>query len=62
MNGTVTPSKSFLPRTRVFMFSRRKMMTTGMSSPKANATSKMFLRTGDVGNMLPCGGVTMRVL
>ena len=62
MNGTVTLSRSFLPRTRVFIFSRMKIMTIGRSSPRANATIKMFLRTGDVGNILPCGGVTMRVL
>ena len=49
MNGTVTLSRSFLPRTRVFMFSHIKIMTTGISSPKAHATIKMFLRTGDIG-------------
>lgn len=62
MNGTDTLSRSFLPRIRVFMFSRIKMMTTGISSPKANASIKIFLRTGDVGTMLPCGEVMMRVL
>ena len=62
MNGTVTLSRSFLPRTRVFMFSHIKIMTTGISSPKAHATIKMFLRTGDIGNMLPWGGATIRVL
>ena len=62
IKGTLKPSRSFLPRTRVFMFSRINTMTTGMSSPKAKATKRMFFFTGAVGIMLPPGLVIMRVL
>ena len=55
-------SKSFRPRTTVFMFSFMKMMTTGISNPRANATSRMFFFTGAVGTMLPPGMVMIRVL
>ena len=43
MNGTVTLSRSFLPRTRVFIFSRMKIMTIGMSSPRNKCDHKDVL-------------------
>ena len=62
IKGTLKPSRSFLPRTRVFMFSRMNTMTTGINIPKAKATRKMFFFTGAVGIMLPPGFVIIRVL
>jgi len=61
-NGIVRFSKSLRPRTTVFMFSFIKMITTGISIPRANATSRIFFLTGAVGIMLPPGLVIMRVL
>ena len=46
--GAVIFSRSLRPRTTVFMFSRMKMMTIGTSSPRANATSRIFFFIGAV--------------
>ena len=62
MTGTLMPSRSFLPRTTVLVFSRMTMMPTGMHSPRAKAMSRMLLRTGAVGTMLPSGLEMTRVL
>ena len=62
MNGMLMPSRSLRPRILLFMVSRRKIATTGISMPSTKATSRMFLRMGAVGAMLPLGGVTTRVL
>ena len=60
--GMVRLSRSFLPRTTVLVFSRMTMINTGIRSPKANATKRMFFLTGAVGSMLPSGWAMTRVL
>ena len=62
MKGIVRFSKSLRPRTNVFMFPFTNMITRGIKNPKANATNKMFLDMGAVGNILPLGIVIIRVL
>ena len=62
IKGIDNISKSLRPRMVEFMFSIIKIATTGMSIPRAKASSNMFFRTGVVGAMLPVGGVIMRVL
>lgn len=62
MNGMLRFSRSFRPRTLVFMFSFMKMPTAGTSNPTANATNRIFILRGAVGNILPRGAVIRRVL
>ncbi|CUQ64257.1 Uncharacterised protein [Segatella copri] len=61
-NGMVMFLRSFLPLTVVFMFSRIKMTTTGIRTPRTKATRMMLRRTGCTGLVSPVGGVMMRVL
>ena len=60
--GTLRFSKSFLPRTLVFIFSCIKIITAGTKSPRTRATNKMFFLFGAVGKALPRGAVIIRVL
>ena len=62
MNGMLRFCRSLRPRTLVFIFSFMKMITAGTSSPTANATNRIFILRGAVGNMLPRGAVIRRVL
>ena len=60
--GTEILSRSFLPRTLVFMFSLTMMIPAGIARPRANAISMILAFCGDVGLALPRGAVMTRVL
>ena len=62
MRGMLRFSRSLRPRTLVFIFSFVKIITAGMSSPITNATRRIFIFRGAVGNILPRGAVITRVL